>query len=95
MEFEFEWDEAKANTNRRKHGASFQEASSVFRDPMSRTIYDDDHSMDEDRYITIGVSDRARLILVSHCEREGRIRIISARPLNPQEREAFENERFE
>ncbi len=74
---EFEWDPNKAASNLRKHGVSFQEAASVFADPLSVTVPDPDHSMQEDRFIVVGTSTRSRLLMVSFAERGERIRIIS------------------
>ena len=88
---EFEWDPDKAATNVAKHGVSFEEAATVFGDPLSLTVYDPDHSQDEDRFITMGTSTDGRLILVSHMDRDDRIRIISARVATKRERKAYEN----
>jgi len=76
----FEWDRDKAARNLEKHAVSFEEASSVFDDPLFIMVIDDEHSADEERYITIGRSARDRLLVVAHTDRKGRIRIISARP---------------
>jgi uncharacterized DUF497 family protein len=89
---EFEWDPKKAAHNLKKHQVSFTEAATVLKDRLSITMYDPDHSMDEDRYITIGWSCRHRLLMVSHTDRGDRIRIISARELTRSEREAYEEE---
>jgi uncharacterized DUF497 family protein len=86
---EFEWDPSKAAENRRKHQISFSEGTAVFGDFFGTTIPDPDHSVDEHRFITIGLSDRGRL-LMAHAERHGRIRIISARKLTRSERQAYE-----
>ena len=88
----FEWNPAKAKANLRKHRVGFSEAASVFCDLLGITIFDPDHSQDEDRYITIGTSRAGRLLLVAHTDRADRIRIITARELNPAERQAYENE---
>ena len=88
---EFEWNPDKAASNAAKHGVSFEEAATVFGDPLSLTVYDPDHSQDEDRYITMGSSVDNRLLLVSHTDREDRIRIISARLATRRERKAYEN----
>jgi uncharacterized DUF497 family protein len=90
MALEFEWDPNKATVNRRKHKVSFEEATTVFGDPFSATFPDPDHSEDEERLITIGLSDHHRLLLVSHAERGNRIRIISARELTSHERSQYE-----
>jgi hypothetical protein len=89
---EFEWDPDKAKANRLKHRISFGEAATVLRDPLGITIFDPDHSQDEDRYITIGISDRGRALMVAHTDRGYRIRIISARELTRAEREQYEEE---
>ena len=86
---EFEWDPKKEAKNIRQHKVTFAEAATVFGDTLSTTVPDPDHSEEEDRYIIIGYSQRALLLMVSHTER---IRIISARPLTPTEREAYEEE---
>ena len=88
---EFEWDPEKAASNLKKHGVSFEEAATVFRDQLSLTFYDPDHSVDEDRYITIGTSTDGRLIIVSHTDRDDHIRIISARNATRRERKMYEN----
>jgi uncharacterized DUF497 family protein len=88
---EFEWDADKAASNIAKHGVSFEEAATVFGDPLSLTAFDPDHSQDEDRYITMGSSVDHRLLLVSHTDREDRVRIISARLATRRERKAYEN----
>ncbi len=82
---QFEWDENKALSNFLKHGVSFDEASGVFLDPMFITVVDDEHSEDEERYLTIGFSSRGTLLLVAHTDRGGVIRIISARRAAPRE----------
>ena len=88
----FEWDPRKAIANASKHGISFGEAATVLGDPLGRTASDPDHSSAEGRYITIGTSNRDRLLIVSHAERGERIRIISARELTRAERKAYEDE---
>ena len=87
---EFEWAPAKAAANLRKHKVSFGEAVTVFGDFFGITAPDPDHSIDEMRYITVGRSNRERLIMVAHAERRGKIRIISARRLTRSERRAYE-----
>ena len=91
---DFEWDEAKAEANERKHGVSFAEAVTVLADPLSLTGYDPDHSEDEDRYITIGRSVAGRLLLLSHTDRDGKVRIISARQASRRERGDSEDGNF-
>ena len=89
---DFEWDPRKAEINLRKHGVSFTKAGTVFGDDFAITVPDPDHSNDEDRYITIGWSDRRRLLMISHTDRGDRIRIISARELTKVERKEYEEE---
>jgi uncharacterized DUF497 family protein len=86
----FEWDPQKAEQNQKKHGISFEEASTVFFDPLSATFDDPDHSVGEDRYVTIGVSSRERLIVAAHTEREDAIRLLSARLATAHERKRHE-----
>ena len=86
----FEWDPRKAAENRRKHGVALEEAATVFRDTLSATARDPDHSVGEDRDITFGVSSRGRLLVVAHTEREEAVRIISARPATKGERKIYE-----
>jgi uncharacterized protein len=87
---EFEWDPKKASSNVRKHGVTFHEAATVFGDPLAITFADPDHSMDENRYLTFGISRLDRLLVVSHTERRGRVRIINARLMTRQERRIYE-----
>lgn len=82
---QLEWDTSKAAKNLRKHGVTFDEAATVFDDPMFITVMDDEHSTDEERYITIGVSSQRRLLIAAHTDRNGRIRIISAREATKKE----------
>ncbi len=89
---EFEWDPKKATKNLRKHRVSFNEAATVFGDRLGTTVPDPDHSLAEDRYITVGMSGHRRLVMVAHTERGERIRIISARELTRAERDAYEEE---
>jgi hypothetical protein len=89
---QFAWDPAKARVNLRKHGVSFREAASVFRDPLGITSFDPDHSEEEDRFITFGFSGGGRLLMVAHTDRGGIIRLISARELTRKERETYEEE---
>ena len=88
----FEWDPQKAARNLEKHGVTFQEASTVFRDPLSATAHDPDHSFSELRFVTIGLSKQGRLLTISHSEHVERIRLISARPATKQERRIYEEE---
>jgi len=87
---EFEWDPGKAMRNLRKHGVSFDEAVTAFYDPLSATFDDPDHSIGEQRYITVGFSSRNRLLIVGHTERGKAVRIISARLATAHERKRHE-----
>ena len=90
MKLTFEWDPRKAAHNLRKHHVSFGEAATAFGDKLSVTFADPDHSEEEDRCITIGLSRRDRLLIVSHADRGDRIRIISARVTTRSERNIYE-----
>jgi uncharacterized DUF497 family protein len=87
---QFEWDPKKAVANERKQGVTFQEAATIFSDPMALTFADPDHSFDEDRDITFGFSTLERLLVVSHTSRGEQTRIISARLTTRQERKIYE-----
>ena len=87
---QFEWDSTKATANLSKHGVSFDEAKTVFDDPLYVDFYDPDHADGEQRYIIIGQSQQARLLMVSYTERNDTIRIISSREVTRTEREAYE-----
>ena len=87
---EFEWDSIKAAKNLAKHGVSFPEAATVFGDPLSLTFPDPDHSVREQRFITIGCSQDGRVLIVAHTDRAERVRIISARKATPRERRHYE-----
>lgn len=87
---EFEWNEEKAATNLVKHRVSFDEAKTVFADPLYVDFYDPDHSIDEHRYIIIGESQQRRLLIVSYTEREDIVRLISAREVTRSEQETYE-----
>ena len=87
----FEWNERKDQANRRKHGVSFQEATTVFGDPLAATIPAPDHSHGEPRYVTMGYSSSNRLVVVSHTEEGETFRIISAREASPHERKTYES----
>jgi hypothetical protein len=86
----FQWNTEKADINLKKHGVSFEDASSAFGDPLSVTIPDPEHSKGERRYILIGQTFQRRLVVVSHAERRSTIRIISARLASKHERRAYE-----
>jgi uncharacterized protein len=85
---EFEWDETKSKANLRKHGISFEEAKTVFYDEFAVQFFDEEHSSDGERFLLLGMSSEARLLLVCHCERHAGnvIRIISARRATTRER---------
>jgi len=87
---QFEWDEDKAASNLKKHKVAFGEAATVFADPLAVTFPDPDHSIEEDRYIIIGMSSRNRVLVVSHTDREDRTRIITARKATRGERGVYE-----
>ena len=87
---EFEWDPQKAEANKRKHGISFYEAATIFGDPLAITFADQDHSRDENRYLTFGLSRFNQLLVVSNAKRGEKFRIISARLMTRQERKIYE-----
>ena len=89
---EFEWDPKKARLNVRKHSVAFEEAVTVFDDPLGTYYEDPDHSITERRYLTIGKSAKGRLIHIAFADRAGRIRIIQARKLTRNERRQYEEE---
>jgi uncharacterized protein len=90
INYDFEWDPKKAQTNKRKHGVNFEEAATVFLDSLAMTIYDPDHSGDEHRWVTLGISKNSRLLLVCHTFHEKNpdavtIRIFSSRKATKRE----------
>ena len=89
---DFEWNPKKAEINSRKHGVFFEEASSVFGDPLSVTYPEPKHSIDEERFIMIGLSDKRRILVISHVHRCETVRIISARLATKRERQFYEHE---
>ena len=94
VNYNFEWDSKKALSNQEKHGVSFEEAATVFRDPMAMTIYDPDHSETEDRWITMGISKKGRLLIVCHTfyeesQESVSLRIFSSRKANKRETQAY------
>ena len=91
---DFEWDDAKAESNAEKHGVSFAEAMTIFADTLSVTGYDPRHSDEEDRFLTMGMSVDGRLLLVSHTDRADAVRIISAREASRHERKDYEDGNF-
>lgn len=90
----FVWNEDKARSNLLKHGVSFEEATAVFDDPHARSYFDSDHSQDENRFILLGMTSGARLLIVCYCYRENgtTIRIISARKANGQETKTYQRQ---
>ena len=86
----FEWDARKAAANFKKHRVTFEDAASVFFDPLAVTYPGPDHSLDERREVTLGYTMKKELVFVSHCERGGRIRIIGARPATRAEQRQYE-----
>jgi uncharacterized DUF497 family protein len=89
----FEWDQAKASQNLQKHGVSFEEAATAFGDSLSLTIEDPLHSAEEERFVTIGLSLRHRILVVVHTDRGENVRIISARAATRRERKTYEEGR--
>jgi len=89
---DYEWDDEKAASNLENHGVSFEEAATVFDDPLYVDFYDPDHSVDEHRYLIMGQSTARRLLIVSYTERDQVVRMISARELTAAERRAYEEE---
>ena len=87
---EFEWDDEKAIINLKKHRVSFEEGTTIFNDPLFATIPDPDHSKEEERYISIGISVQGRLLVIAHTERKERIRLISCRKATNTERKSYE-----
>ena len=87
----FEWDPGKAESNLKRHGVSFEDAMTIFFDPLSATFDDPDHSLDERRFVTIGFSSRHVLTVVCHTERRGSVRLISARRSTKREKQRHES----
>jgi uncharacterized protein len=92
VEVTFEWDARKAAANLKKHKLAFEDAATVFLDPLAMTYPDPDHSLNEHREVTIGHTMEGHLIFIAHCERGGKIRIISARLATATERKQYEEE---
>jgi len=90
MAIDFEWDAAKATANLKKHGVSFEDATSAFYDALSVTIPDPDHSINESRFLLVGTTVAGHLVVVAHTDREQRVRIINARPAIRRERVSYE-----
>ena len=89
---EFEWDPEKDQRNQTKHGISFDEASSVFGDPFALTVDDPGDSWEEHRFLTTGYSNRRRLVIVAHADRDERVRVVNAREVTAAERLVYEEE---
>lgn len=94
MDTQFEWDDDKARSNEQKHGITFEEASTVFDDPLAVIFDDPEHSDEESREIIVGYSNRSRLLIVSFTQRDPAVRIISARRATAREREKHERSLF-
>ena len=94
MRLIFEWDEDKAKANLKKHKVSFEEGKTIFNDPFLFTFPDDRHSTKEERYINIGLSANGRVLILTHTERQGKIRIISCRKATLRERSFYEEGSF-
>lgn len=92
MALRFEWDPDTAKANVLKHGVNFEEAETVFGDPLSKTIHDPIHSVSETRFLTAGLSDAGRMLVVVHTDHGDTIRIISARTITAAERRTYEEE---
>jgi hypothetical protein len=90
VSYYFEWDPEKSVANLRKHGVSFEEATTVFGDPMAMNMADPDHSLNEERFVLLGLSYRQRLLVVAYAERGTRTRLISAREATRKERRQYE-----
>jgi uncharacterized DUF497 family protein len=94
--YRFAWDPPKATANRRKHGVSFEQAATVFRDPLALSRYDEEHSESEERWLTLGQDENRLLLVVVHTfeelsAQEARVRILSAREATAQERQQYES----
>jgi len=87
----FLWDPVKAESNIKDHKVRFEEAATVFDDPLARTVPDAEHSSEEERFVTMGRSSSGVLLVVCHCDRRNRLRIISARFPEPRERRDYES----
>lgn len=94
--YRFAWDPEKAAGNRSKHGVTFEQAATVFRDPLALSLYDDEHSEAEERWLTLGLDENSALLVVSHTfeelgDEEALVRVISAREATAHEREQYES----
>ncbi len=90
MKLIFEWDEVKAKANLKKHKVSFEEGKSIFNDAFLFTFPDDKHSENEERYVDVGLSANGRILVLTHTERQGKIRIVNCRKATPRERSFYE-----
>jgi uncharacterized protein len=90
IQMQFEWNQDKAELNLKKHGVSFNEATTVFNDPLSVNFPDPNHSIGEERYVIIGLSSADRLLIIAHTDRTNRVRLISAREATRNERRFYE-----
>ena len=90
MGLAFEWGSAKARRNLKKHGISFREGATAFADMLSYTIPDSEHSVEEQRFLLLGLTSKGQLVVISHTERSDRIRIISVRAASSRERKQYE-----
>jgi uncharacterized DUF497 family protein len=95
MELTFEWDEVKAKTNFKKHKVSFEEGKTIFNDSFLFTFSDNEHSANEERFINIGFSANGRILVLTHTERQDKIRIVSCRKATTQERRFYEENSFQ
>ena len=97
MEFNFQWDPNKDRTNQKKHGVTFREATQVFKDPMALTLFDEEHSLSQERWVTLGLTPRGQYLVIVHTFDEyengvADIRIISARKASKGEIKQYEGE---
>lgn len=92
MDLVFEWDDVKAKDNLNKHKVSFEEGKSIFNDPFLYTFSDNKHSNDEERFINIGISASGHILVLTHTERKGKIRVISCRKATARERRFYEED---
>jgi len=95
MRLIFEWDEVKASANFKKHKVSFKEGKTIFNDPFLFTFPDDEHSTNEERFVNIGLSANGRVLILTHTERKGKIRVISCRKATMRERSFYEEGRLQ
>lgn len=94
MRLEFEWDETKAKANLKRHKVRFEEGKTIFNDPFLFTFPDDKHSASEERYVNIGISAKGRILILTHTERQCKIRIINRRKATTHGRRFYEESNF-